>query len=201
MSIIVVGDSISYGVYDKQGGWAKRLFQDGSNEDNANAYVNLSRPGATSKKVLLKLKSAVKAGLLIKGCTKVVFAYGINDSAISLKDGCAVTTITEFEENTKKMISIINKHNVKMFFVGLTIVNEALAGNYNNKMNYTNERIQRYNDTLKRICYELDIGFIDLYNECINEKTLFVNMLYDGLHPDENGHYEILTTGSILYQV
>lgn len=191
MNIIVVGDSISYGLYDKQGGWAKRLFQVGSN-DNANAFVNLSRPGATSKQALSKLKSTVKAGLLIKEYTKVIFAYGINDSAINLKDGCEITTFTEFEENTKKMISTINKHNVNMVFVGLTIVNEALAGNFNNKMSYSNERIQKYNEILKRICIEFDIEFIDLYKECNNEKTMFIDMLQDGLHPNENGHYYIM---------
>ena len=192
MNIIVIGDSISYGLYDKQGGWAKRLFQDDLNEDNANAFVNLSRPGATSKQVLSKLKSAVKAGLLNKECTKVIFAYGINDSAINLKDGNEITPVTEFEENTKKMISIIKKYNVNMVFVGLTVVNEALVGNFNSKLNYSNERIQKYNEALKRICIEFDIDFIDLYNECNNEKALFINMLHDGLHPDENGHLFIL---------
>jgi len=59
-------------------------------------------------------------------------------------------------------------------------------------MNYSNERIQKYNDTKKRICSEFDIGFIDLYNDCNNEREMFIGMLHDGLHPNEKGYCFIM---------
>ncbi|MCR3923086.1 MAG: GDSL-type esterase/lipase family protein, partial [Firmicutes bacterium] len=127
-----------------------------------------------------------------KDINEHLMAYGINDSAIYLDDKSEVTPITEFEENTTKMISMINKYNVNMVFVGLTMVNEALAGNFNDRLCFSNERIHDYNQSLKRICSEHHIDFMDLHNECNNEKTIFLDMLQDGLHPDGNGHSFIM---------
>jgi len=192
MNLIVFGDSITYGLYDEQGGWAERLYKEIRGKAEVNDFINLSRPGAASKQIISKVKSAARSGLLSRVRTLVIFAYGINDSAINLREQAQITPIERFEENTIKIIEMINQNNADMVFVGPTIVDDPLAGSFKGRIMYSNDRIKKYDRSLEKICTGSDVDFIELYDECSKENTGFQKMLHDGVHPDENGHRFIL---------
>jgi len=192
MNLIVFGDSITYGLYDEQGGWAERLYKEIRGKAEVNDFINLSRPGAASKQIISKVKSAARSGLLSRVRTLVIFAYGINDSAINLREQAQITPIERFEENTIKIIEMINQNNADMVFVGPTIVDDPLAGSFKGRIMYSNDRIKKYDRSLKKICAGYNVDFIELYDECSKESKGFQKMLHDGVHPDENGHRFIL---------
>ena len=152
MNLIVFGDSITYGLYDEQGGWAERLYKEIRGKAEVNDFINLSRPGAASKQIISKVKSAARSGLLSRVRTLVIFAYGINDSAINLREQAQITPIERFEENTIKIIEMINQNNADMVFVGPTIVDDPLAGSFKGRIMYSNDRIKKYDRSLEKIC-------------------------------------------------
>jgi hypothetical protein len=79
-----------------------------------------------------------------------------------------------------------------MVFVGPTPVDDPLAGSFKGRIMYSNDRIKKYDRSLKKICAGNDVVFIELYDECSKESKGFQKMLHDGVHPDENGHRFIL---------
>ncbi|NMA01209.1 MAG: SGNH/GDSL hydrolase family protein [Clostridia bacterium] len=188
MNILVFGDSITYGYYDLKGGWAKRLYRL-YNEDKKGSFKNFSLPGATSKDMIAQIKRAKDLNILDKDNFKVIFAYGINDSATGFMD---YISLDAFKENTIKIIELMNNYNLETIFVGLTIMDESIEDGFGGLLFYSNESIGLYNEVLKKTCKQFGIPFVDIYKHCLKEKDKYLSYLDDGIHPNANGHKFIL---------
>lgn len=188
MNILVFGDSVTYGYYDIKGVWAKRLYK-AYNQDNNSLFKNFSLPGATSRDVIIQLKRTIDLNILQTNNFKVIFAYGINDSAPGFMD---YISLDVFKENTLKIIEIMTKYNLKVIFIGLTIVDESIEDGFGGLPFYSNQNIELYNGVLKSICKQFGIPFVDLYDICIKEKRKYFSYLDDGIHPNATGHKFIL---------
>lgn len=188
MNILVFGDSITYGYYDNKGGWAKRLYKI-YNQDNDSLFKNFSLPGATSKDAIIQLKRAIDLKLLETNNLKVIFAYGLNDSAAGFMDYISVDA---FRENTLKIIELMGNYNLDTIFIGLTIVDESIEDGFGGLPFYSNKNIELYNEVLKSTCQQFKIPFVDLYGPCLQEKDKYFTYLDDGIHPNDRGHKFIL---------
>lgn len=188
MNVLVFGDSITYGYYDLKGGWAKRLYKI-YNQDNTSIFKNFSLPGATSKDIITQVKRARNLNILETNNFKVIFAYGINDSATGFMD---YISLDAFKENTIKLIELMSKNNLDTIFVGLTIMDESIEDGFGGLPFYSNESIGLYNEVLKKTCKQFGIPFVDIYNHCLKEKDKYLSYLDDGIHPNANGHKFIL---------
>ena len=54
---------------------------------------------------------------------------------------------------------------------------------------YTNESLKEYNNSIKQLCDEQNLNFVEVYEAFL--KANFKNLLADGLHPNSEGHNKI----------
>lgn len=194
--VLIFGDSIAYGAWDKEGGWVERLkvFTNrkaiSSGLEFYCAVYNLAIDGDYTRTLLKRLESETKQRADVGQETIFVFAIGKND-AISNKKSVFWTPLEKFRKNLKRMAMIAKKYSPRVIFIGFTPVDERKTNpvSWDNNVFYKNESQQKYNKAIKSVCKENKIGFIEIFKEFI--KTDYKNLLEDGLHPNSKGHEKI----------
>jgi len=170
--ILVFGDSIVYGAWDREGGWVERLRK--FLFDKEFLVYNLGVSGDTTEDLLNRFEFEAEQRLDENEETIIIFSIGINDTLR--------TSPEKFKENIRKLIGLAQKFTQKIIFVGLTPVDEE-------KTEYKNEYIQQYNEIIKSICSENKLLFIDILGDW--QETNYKILLEDGLHPNSQGHEKI----------
>lgn len=183
-NIIIFGDSITWGAVDSKGGWVARL----KNESGDNTIYNLGISGDTSAGVLKRLSSEATARLDEDLETVIVVAIGINDSQFELNTKENKTSLEEFSENLRKIVTEARKFGGKVKLVGLTPVNEDKVKPmpWKETHGYTNEQIEKYDNAIKNVAQEADATYIEIYSKFMEGN--YKSLLYDGLHPNDKGH-------------
>jgi len=194
--ILIFGDSITYGAWDKEGGWVQRLrrFLDEKNLTSPDFYCvvyNLGISGDTSEDLLERFEFETKQRLKEHKETIVAFAIGINDSQFVHSEGNHRVPIKKFKNNLQELIKLAQKFSLKIIFVGLTPVDEEKTTPipWNSDKFYKNEYIEKYNQVIKKVCEENKIYFIEIFKKF--EATGYQELLEDGLHPNSKGHKRI----------
>ena len=157
--ILIFGDSITYGAWDKGGGWVSRLrkYLDEKNLSDPNFYClcyNLGISGNDSNDLLERFEFETKQRLEESEDIIIIFAIGINDSQFIRNENKHKTPIEKFKENIQSLINIAKKFTSKIVFVGLTPVDETRTTPipWNTKICYKNEYIKKYDEIIKTIC-------------------------------------------------
>jgi lysophospholipase L1-like esterase len=194
--ILIFGDSITYGAWDKEGGWVQRLrkFLDEKNLTDSDFYClvyNLGVSGNNSEDLLERFEFETKQRLKEDEETIIIFAIGINDSQFVHSKGKHGVPIDKFKDNIQKLISLAQKFSSKIIFVGLTPVDETKTTPipWNADVSYKNEYIQKYNETIKTICGKNKIYFVEIFEKL--KELNYQELLEDGLHPNSEGHKKI----------
>lgn len=193
--ILVFGDSIVYGAWDKEGGWVARLrkFLDERTLSNTDIYYliyNLGIDGDTTESLLKRFEQETTPRLLEEE-TIFIFSLGINDSCFVKSKNVINTPIEKFNGNLQKLIKLARKSASKIVFVGLTPIDETKTTPipWDTNRSYKNEPIKKYNDIIKKVCKENKILFIEVFEKLINLD--YKNCLEDGVHPNSEGHEKI----------
>lgn len=197
--ICIFGDSITYGAWDKEGGWVQKLrkFLDKKNLSDSNFYClvyNLGISGDTTEDLLERFEFELKQRLKEGEEIIIVFDIGVNDSQF-LHDKKELRTNPEkFKENIQKLTDLAKKFSQKIVFVGLTPVDESKTNPipWDTNKSYKNEYIEKYNQIIKSVCEENDVPFIEIFNNL--RKLDYKNLLENGLHPNSEGHRKIFKT-------
>ncbi len=187
INILIFGDSITYGAWDKEnGGWVNRLRLALENKSEAyfNIY-NLGIPGETTIDLKKRFDNECNYRFNTNDKTIIIFSVGINDSQI-IKDKSLVL-IKDFKKNIIKLIDKAKQYTPYILFIGLTKVDENRTNpvSWDNNINYSNEEVIKYNEVLKNICKEKVINYLEIFN------LLDIKDLDDGLHPNNNGHQKL----------
>lgn len=193
--ILIFGDSIAYGAWDKEGGWSERLktFSNkksiGSNLEFYCAVYNLAIDGDFTESLLKRLDNEAKQRIQrIHGQETIfVFAIGSNDS-ISNRKNIFWTAPKKFKKNLERIIKITQKYSSKIIFIGLTPADESKTNpvSWDNNVFYKNKDQKKYDEIIKSTCQKNKIHFIEIFNEF--EKIDYKKLLEDGLHPNSKGH-------------
>jgi len=194
--ILVFGDSIAYGAWDKEGGWAERLkifSNKKSIESNLEFYCavyNLALDGDTTENLLNRVDFEIKQRERGEEII-IIFAIGSNDSEIINSNDTFKVFPEKFSQNIKDLISVSKKYSAKIIFSGLLPVDETKVDPipWAADRSYKNKSVKKYNDIIKSICGESKIGFIELFEEF--KKMDYKNLLEDGVHPNTKGHEKI----------
>ena len=194
--ILIFGDSIAYGAWDREGGWVQRLrkFLDERNLADPNFYClvyNLGIPGNTSADLLERVEFETEQRLKAGEETIIIYAIGINDSQFVHSKGEHNVPLDEFRENIQKLIDKAKIYSSKIAFLGLTPVDEGKTTPipWNPDKSYKNEYIERYNNVIRKVCEENEIYFIEILERL---KALnYQDLVKDGLHPNSKGHQKI----------
>lgn len=183
-NILVFGDSIVYGLYDKSmQGWVNRLKNYYGNNHQHVCVYNLGIPAETTKDLLIRIESEIKCRLASN--TIILLAIGINDS--QLVDNHNRTDIKSFTENVDTLISIARKYSSDVAYIGLTDVDDTRVkpASFNRHKSYDNHRIALFNNSIMNTCVSNNIPFINLSG------LLSKDDLADGIHPNDAGHNKI----------
>jgi len=191
VQILIFGDSITYGAWDKEGGWVRRLrkFLDENYEDYL--IYNLGISGNNTDDLIERFEFETKQRLKENDETIIIFAIGTNDSQFVHSENKNRIVLEKFKDNLQKLINLAQEFSSKIIFVGLTPVDETKTTPipWNTDKSYKNEYIQKYNETIKNICDENKIYFIEVFEKL--KETNYQELLEDGLHPNSVGHQKI----------
>lgn len=194
--ILVFGGSITYGAWDKEGGWVARLrkFLDEktlTEEDFYCIIYNLGVSGDTSDDLLERFEFETEQRMKEKEDTAIIFAIGGNDATfVSGNNQCQISQ-EKSKENIQKLIKLAEKYAAKILFVGLLPADESktVPIPWALDKSYKNEHIVQYDKIIKSVCQENSIPFIDIFDKFINSD--YKNLLEDGQHPNSAGHQKI----------
>lgn len=174
---IIFGDSIVYGLYDKEYcGWVNRIRKKLEDKANNNFVVNLGVPGQNSSDIKERFENELKNRYNDFDNFILMFAFGIKDAYV-LKNN--LDFITNYKENMKYIIDISKKYTDNIYFIGL------LNPDYNRREEYLLENVDIIDNTLKDICLKNNVGYINIRSLILEDE------LTDGLHPNDNGHEKI----------
>ncbi|HMR72524.1 MAG TPA: SGNH/GDSL hydrolase family protein [Candidatus Saccharibacteria bacterium] len=184
MRILLFGDSITYGAWDSEGGWADRLkrwvhhyFLETNNKLQV---INLGIGGDTSRKVLGRIEQEVQARYSPGWPFLFVFMFGTNDGR--MRDGVTEVPIEEFTENYRKTIAYAKTFTEKIILVGLPPLGKAELDFKD--MVYSDDVVRSYDAVVRDIATTENIPFVDV-RQLFSSEDLFYS---DMLHPNDKGH-------------
>lgn len=200
MNLLIFGSSITWGAWDKQGGWAQRLksFCDDkvseSDFDNYTAVYCLGVSGDNTEDLLARFDTEVKARIDEEEKILILIEIGINDSQFVLAENKHRVSPEEYKENLLKLIEKSKQYKAALIFVGLTPVNDTKVDPtpWTPGKSYRLEFVEKYEKILKEVSQEQNIPFIEIMGK-FKEKD-YKNHLTDGLHPNTEGHQVMYET-------
>ncbi len=130
--LVAIGDSITLGHWDPEGGWIARLRRESDAVVVATArkqyaaVYNLGISSNTSRDVLERFKGEVDARLRADESEEafVALAVGINDSHTKGQE--PVTDLDRYRENMEALVALALARTSRVVVVGLTPVDERL---------------------------------------------------------------------------
>lgn len=195
--ICVFGDSTEYGAWDiSEGGWVNRLRKYTDSKGADHMVYNMGVSGDTSADILKRfepeLKARCKEAKQYNEEVVVIIACGSNDAY--LFDGKRAVTNKEFSDNVIKLMDLARKYTKNLFFLQVLPVSELKTTPipWNPKIFYENKELNAVNDIIFKLCSYEQVPLIRIRNEF--EKKDYHKLLYDGLHPNSEGHELIYLT-------
>jgi lysophospholipase L1-like esterase len=203
--ILLAGDSITYGFWDSEGGWAGRLrtFLDSrvlSASDpatlNSTRYIavyNLGIPGDTSRGLKARFEQETAPRLNDEQETISIIAIGTNDSALLNNTQSHQIPLEETKANLTFLIQSAKKLG-KVAVLGLPLVDEKRTDPiyWKEDYSYKNEYLKIYNDAIKEVAGVENTEFLDIFEMMKDMET--PHLLEDGIHPNSQGHQWMFET-------
>lgn len=194
MNLLIFGSSITWGAWDKEGGWAQRLksFTDNKTlESDFGEYTSvycLGVSGDNTNDLLERFDTEAKARIEEEEKTLILIEIGINDSQLVLADNKNRVSPESYRENLLKLIEKSKFHGANLIFVGLTPVDDSKVDPtpWAPGKSYRLELVQQYEEILKVVATEQNIPFIELMSKFLERD--YKGLLTDGLHPNTEGH-------------
>ena len=177
----IFGDSITWGKADTEyGGWVNRLrnYFETASEYDVEVY-NVGVSGDTTEDLVKRFTPDCEARN--RKPQIILFAIGINDSSLINTPDNPKVSVEQFQSNLRRLFSEAKTFSNTIAFIGLTTVDESKMPRKEVKY-WSNDSIRKYNKVLQHFCHETDIPFLDMLS------VLDIKDLFDGLHPDANGH-------------
>jgi lysophospholipase L1-like esterase len=192
MRIILFGDSIAFGKGDPEnGGWAGHMRRYIDMKEKKNVFTNLSISWETSRGLLgrLEKEATLRIGNRPPEEFTIMIAIGVNDSGIKLDGSEEAVSEEEFKKNIGEIIQVSSRLASQTMIIGLLPVNQELTSPFRGKTNYSNVRIESYNQILRECAAEKGISFKDFLPAWRNNDLK--ELLDDGLHPNKIGHLKV----------
>ena len=198
MQILVFGDSITCGAWDKECGWADRLkkYLFKKSVLGKKGYFmtyNLGIDGDTTAGVLGRIENEIKTRRDPAEELVLIFEIGSNDTRYMHSKKTPLMIEKQFEQNIREIIRISKVHSSKIIFLGMEPVDEKKVDPIpwtSEKSSYKNNILSKYNKILQNICENEGVGFIDLQKL----PKSYIQTLDDGIHPNTKGHEMLFQT-------
>jgi acyl-CoA thioesterase-1 len=193
MNLLIFGSSITWGAWDKEGGWAQRLksYCDHkaaeTNFDNYTAVYCLGVSGDNTFDLLKRFDTEVEARIDKNEKTLILIEIGINDSQFVLEKNKHRVSSEEYKNNLLSLVEKSKRYSASLIFVGLTPVDRRVNPTpWTPGKTYRLEFVKQYEDILENIAHQQSIPFIELMSKFPEDS--YQKLLTDGLHPSSEGH-------------
>jgi len=190
--ILVFGDSITLGVWDRAGGWVDRLRahihdKNMADDDYFTLVYNLGISGDGVKEVLKRFESDTMVRHPQDPNT-IILAIGSNDAVINHVTGEYYCPEEDFKTSFDKLLQLSKEHAANVLVLGCYPVDETKTNPipWYKDHSSKNEYLKKYDQFISEACSEAGLDFIDLFDRL--PKQEFVDTLDDGIHPNDKGH-------------
>lgn len=192
MQTFVFGDSISYGMWDEEGGWVSRLkkYYDSRtilSRDLAsyNSVIGLGVSGNTTEDLLNRIEKEIEVRLDGTRPVVMLFQIGINDTdpIIGLQE-------EKFRSNLILLVDKAKNYADISAFLGILPLSEENIDPFT-EMRESQKKdtlALKYNKILKEVCKRASMDFIDLREKFTSQGLDFNSFLFDHVHPNKEGH-------------
>lgn len=184
MRILAFGDSITYGAWDSEGGWADRLKRWAHQRYLGNGtklqVINLGIGGNTSRAILARMENEIKARHSASWPFMVILMFGSNDGRI--REGVVEVPLEEFAQNYREIVEIAKSFTDSIVTVGLPPLGQPELDF--KEMQYSDATLERYDSEVRKIASEYNLPFINI-RPLFTSKDVFC---HDLLHPNDKGH-------------
>ncbi|MBQ0018247.1 MAG: hypothetical protein KBS63_03415 [Clostridiales bacterium] len=186
--IVVFGDSITFGAWDKEcGGWVNRLRLSVDNDTRIEKshVFNMGISGQVTEEILDRIDDECRRRIRDDAKNTVILAAGINDTQV-IRGEIRVPE-GEFRYNVRSLIRRAQRYADNVLYVGLTRVDESRTSPWagDRTKTWKNALIERYDRIIEEICDEEGADYIRMLEVTDPMSN------YDGLHPDAEGHRRI----------
>jgi lysophospholipase L1-like esterase len=186
--LFLFGDSITYGKWDSDGGWAARLrkyidLKYNIGKEGSFLVYNFGIPGELAVRMVHRVESELAVRILDPLDEHiVVFAIGTNDSCPNNRIANRQSPEAEFKNAVRKMIELAQGRDCVIRMIGLTPVDPTKSQG----LQFTNDQVQKYDGFLSQVAKEKQVRKLELFEE-LKAKN-FENLLADEVHPNDQGH-------------
>ena len=195
MRVLAFGASITQGFWDSEGGWVARLRKhyDQLNIENPETkqpvVFNLGISADTAHDVLNRFESETEARKR-HGDVAFIFSVGTNNAAVGAhrtKD--FKSNPAQYKKELTQLVLSAKKYTDKILFVGLPNCDESKTTPVSwADVHYTNERIKIIEEVMREVATENDVAFLPIFDQFTKLYTSGQDVLFDGLHPNDQGH-------------
>jgi len=195
MRILVFGDSIVYGSWAAEYGWAELIKHEAhkrtveSNGSTKLQVLNMGIGSDSSTKILKRMTNEIEVRYSASWPFVLIFSFGTNEERTT--NGVVETSIEQFEENIKAIIRKARVYTDKILFVGSPPIGRPVA--VLKGQEYSDERLKVYEERLQAVVKTEDVAFVPIrfVFEQSGRDDLYS---YDHLHPGDEGHKLIADT-------
>lgn len=201
--LVALGDSVVYGYGDPElGGWAERLRRrwmgQGLMPNSCSVAPVLYNLGVRGDGVIqvtrrLEAEFAQRGELRNQTPDGIILSVGVNDSAqLGRVGGRNYLSLEKFELALSQLLEQAQRL-APVYFVGMAPVDEAQMP-FMDCFYYSHEEQRRYKEATRRACESRQIPYLDVFEQWVSRGPVWCNarLCPDGLHPNTQGHEEIL---------
>ena len=185
--ILAFGDSITYGAWDTQSGWAERIKSRAhiatvaSQGSHKVQVINLGIGGDTSRGLLKRIKSEIQSRVSANWPFVFLISIGTNDQREV--QGKPEVGVDEYASNLMEIITIAKQYTDSIIVLGLPPLG-APALDFKGQV-YSDEHVRQYDNILKSIAERQGVEYFDTRSLFESHDSLFA---YDMIHPNDAGH-------------
>jgi len=195
VQIFAVGHSITQGYWDTRGGWVQRLrtYLDEKTLENPEKFYfevyNLGISGNDTNQIIERFDSEIEQRIDNDSQTIILLQAGVNDTIYLTSDDALRVSEKKFEKNNYELIRKAKEYTDTIIFVndGYTAIEGEIP--WSEDKEYSDKRLETYLEIQKKVCEKSNIPLIDFRN--IFGKQDWLEMLEDGVHPNNKGHNQI----------
>lgn len=180
------GDMIKYAVHDLQYGSTPELVKD------TYEVYNFAKPGFIIEDVANTIEVDIEHKKRQNTRSILLLSIGMNNVKAKDTPDNYLSTLESFELDMRSLFDLLRSIVDTIVFVGYTPVNEAYTTPKPNPLTggfsfFFNKRIQQFDEVCKKICEDLNITYVDLFNDALADGWNH-KLTEDGIHPNDDGH-------------
>jgi len=195
VQIFAIGHSITQGYWDTKGGWVQRLrtYLDEKTLENPEKFYfevyNLGVSGNDTNQIIDRFESEIERRIDDDSQTIILLQAGANDTIYLTPDDDLRVSEKKFKKNNHDLIEKAKRYTDSIIFVndGYTAIEGEIP--WSEDEEYSDKRLATYLEIQKKVCEDSNVPLIDFRN--IFSKQNWLEMLEDGIHPNNKGHEQI----------